>query len=191
MEWSLKSGQREFVIRGEALVVGRGNDADLKLDHESVSRRHALFRIEDAQATVEDLQSSNGTFVNGQAIAGRVRLAIGDRIALGSCELELINVCAARGFPPESATVPISRDMIDLAAANDVLAPLSPREREVFALLAEGLSQRQIAEQFRVSVKTVETYRTRIGHKLGLRSRAELIRCALEAGVLRPGVSQR
>lgn len=191
MEWTLKSGLREFVIRGETLVVGRGNDVDLQLDHESVSRRHALFRVENGQPTVEDLQSSNGTLVNGQAIAGRVRLAIGDRISLGSCELELISACAARSFPPESATAPISRDMIDVSAGSDLLAPLSRREREVFALLAEGLSQRQIAEHFRVSVKTVETYRTRIGHKLGLRSRAELIRCALEAGVLRPGASQR
>jgi DNA-binding CsgD family transcriptional regulator len=188
MQWSLKSGSREFVIRGEALVAGRGQEADLRLDHESVSRRHALFRIENGEPCVEDLQSSNGTFVNGQAIVGRARLSIGDRIQLGSCELELVEAARPRqSFAPEAATAPIGRDMIDMAAGGDVLAPLSPREREMFALLAEGLSQRQIAEQFRVSVKTVETYRTRIGHKLGLRSRAELIRCALEAGILRPG----
>jgi DNA-binding NarL/FixJ family response regulator len=66
------------------------------------------------------------------------------------------------------------------------LAALSPRERTVFPLLAGGLSQREIAARCGVSVKTVETYRTRISHKLGLQNRAELIRFALEAGVLRP-----
>jgi two-component system NarL family response regulator len=55
----------------------------------------------------------------------------------------------------------------------------------VFPLLASGLSQREIASQCGVTVKTIETYRTRIGHKLGLSTRAELIRFALEIGVLR------
>jgi two-component system response regulator NreC len=68
----------------------------------------------------------------------------------------------------------------------DILSVLSPREREMFTLLAEGRSLRDIAKHFRVSTKTVETHRTRIGQKLGLRSRADLIRCALSAGVLRP-----
>jgi DNA-binding NarL/FixJ family response regulator len=66
------------------------------------------------------------------------------------------------------------------------LASLSPRERTVFPLLASGLSQREIASQCGVTVKTIETYRTRIGHKLGLSTRAELVRFALETGVLRP-----
>lgn len=191
MEWLLRSGARDYVIRAEVLVAGRGNDADLKLDHESVSRRHAIFRFENGEPSVEDLQSRNGTFVNGQPIVGRIRLAAGDRVLLGSCELELLAASSRPTFAPESATAPIRRDMLDLAASGGVLAPLSPREREVFALIAEGLSQRQIAEHFQVSVKTVETYRTRIGHKLGLRTRADLIRCALDAGILRPGAPSR
>jgi DNA-binding CsgD family transcriptional regulator len=188
MEWLLKSGLREFVIRSERLVAGRGVDVDLKLDHDSVSRRHAQFRIEGGTPTVEDLRSRNGTFVNGQPIVGRASLSPGDRIALGSCELELVAAGGARSaFVAEHATAPIRSDVTDAIAGTGILAALSPRERQVFALLAQGLSQRHIAERFEVSVKTVETYRTRIGHKLGLRTRAELIRCALEAGILRPG----
>ena len=71
-------------------------------------------------------------------------------------------------------------------SASRSLDALSPRERAVFPLLASGLSQREIASQCGVTVKTIETYRTRIGHKLGLSTRAELIRFALEIGVLRP-----
>ena len=63
---------------------------------------------------------------------------------------------------------------------------LSAREREVFERLAHGETQRQIAETLGLSVKTVETYRARIGEKLGLRTRADLVRFALEAGILRP-----
>jgi len=61
---------------------------------------------------------------------------------------------------------------------------LSPREREVLRLLAEGYSNQQIADQLRVSVKTVETYRTRLRQKLGLKGRADLYRFAAESGIL-------
>ena len=51
---------------------------------------------------------------------------------------------------------------------------LSPREREVLRLLAQGHSNQQIAEKLSVSVKTVETHRTRLSKKLHLKGRAEL-----------------
>jgi len=61
---------------------------------------------------------------------------------------------------------------------------LSQRELEVLKLVAEGFSSREIAGQIFVSVKTVETYRGRFAEKLGLKSRAEIVRYALEIGLL-------
>jgi len=61
---------------------------------------------------------------------------------------------------------------------------LSRREREVLRLLAQGNSNQQIADKIRLSVKTVETYRTRLSEKLGLKGRAELYRFAAESGIL-------
>ncbi len=61
---------------------------------------------------------------------------------------------------------------------------LSGRERQVLRLLAQGHSNQQVADQLRVSVKTVETYRTRLREKLGLKGRAELYRFAAESGIL-------
>jgi two-component system, NarL family, response regulator NreC len=61
---------------------------------------------------------------------------------------------------------------------------LSRREREVLRLLAQGNSNQQIADKIRLSVKTVETYRTRLSEKLGLKGRAELFRFASESGIL-------
>jgi two-component system response regulator NreC len=63
---------------------------------------------------------------------------------------------------------------------------LSPREREVLHLLAQGYTNQQAAKWIMVSVKTVETHRARIAEKLGLRSRAEFTRYALESGLLTP-----
>jgi two-component system response regulator NreC len=61
---------------------------------------------------------------------------------------------------------------------------LSPREHQVLILLAQGYTNREVAEQLYVSIKTVETHRARIARKLGLRNRAELIRYARESGLL-------
>jgi DNA-binding CsgD family transcriptional regulator len=185
MGWALKSHSQEFAIYANRFIVGRGHDVDLPLNDDSVSRRHAAFRIENDQPFVEDLRSRNGTLVNGRPIVGRVRLALGDRIAVGAQEFCLTRA-PAKAFAADRITEPLQRVQWDASGgAADVIAKLSPREREVFALLARGCSQRDVANHFSVSIKTIETHRTRIGRKLGARTRAELIRCALEGGVLR------
>jgi len=63
---------------------------------------------------------------------------------------------------------------------------LSPRERQVLQLVAEGYTNQQIADRIFVGVKSVETYRARIGQKLSLSHRADFVRYALEAGLLTP-----
>jgi two-component system response regulator NreC len=73
-----------------------------------------------------------------------------------------------------------------LDAIGTPMSLLSPREREVLVLLAQGYTNRQVADQIGLSVKTVETYRARIADKLALHSRAELIRYAHESGLLHP-----
>lgn len=61
---------------------------------------------------------------------------------------------------------------------------LSAREKEVLRLVALGYTNSQIAEQLYISMKTVETYRARVKEKLGLKSRAALVRYALREGLL-------
>jgi DNA-binding NarL/FixJ family response regulator len=62
-------------------------------------------------------------------------------------------------------------------------ATLTPREREVLQLLAEGKATKQIANRLGVSVKTVETHRRNLMHKLDLHSLAELTRYAIREGL--------
>lgn len=62
---------------------------------------------------------------------------------------------------------------------------LSPRETQVLKLLAMGHTNQAIAEQLSLSVKTVETYRARLGIKLGARNRADLVKSAMERGLIR------
>ena len=61
---------------------------------------------------------------------------------------------------------------------------LSDRELQVLRLVARGFSSQQIAKQIVVGVKTVETYRSRLAQKLGLRTRSDVVRFALQMGLL-------
>jgi two-component system, NarL family, response regulator NreC len=63
---------------------------------------------------------------------------------------------------------------------------LSKRELQVLKLVAEGFSSREISERIFIGTKTVETYRGRFAEKLGLKSRADIVRYALEIGLLKP-----
>ena len=73
-------------FRGKELVFGRGDDCDQVLDFPMVSRRHARLSRTGEQMRIEDLGSSNGTYVNGERIRVREPVIVrpGDRIGLGS-----------------------------------------------------------------------------------------------------------
>lgn len=61
--------------------------------------------------------------------------------------------------------------------------PLSPREREVLQLLSEGKSSKEIAAALSIALPTVETHRRQLMSKLGVRSIAELTKCAIREGL--------
>lgn len=74
---------RTFRWTGLTLVFGRG-DANAILTASDVSLRHARVMLDEDQLVVEDLGSTNHTYVNGTRTAGRVPLRVGDRIQIGS-----------------------------------------------------------------------------------------------------------
>jgi DNA-binding CsgD family transcriptional regulator len=84
-----------------------------------------------------------------------------------------------------AAEVPLA-DAGDVPVVNDPGAPeLSERELEILRLLALGHSNPEIAERLELSVRTVESHRARLQRRLGIAKRSELVRYALEHGLLR------
>jgi DNA-binding NarL/FixJ family response regulator len=99
-------------------------------------------------------------------------VAAGDALLSPGVTRRLIGEFAARAKTPPRA------------AALDVL---TEREREVMALVAEGLSNEEIAQRLFVSPTTAKTHVSRTMVKLGARDRAQLVVLAYEAGLVRPG----
>ena len=77
---------RVHAIHGPVTVVGRGAEADLRIPDTGVSRRHAELHLDDGKVTIVDLQSTNGTTVNGRPI-DKALLHDGDRLGLGASVL--------------------------------------------------------------------------------------------------------
>jgi pSer/pThr/pTyr-binding forkhead associated (FHA) protein len=73
------SNQREIPIKQD-MVLGRQAECDLQLTEGHASRKHAKFSFAEDAVWLEDLNSANGTFVNGAKITGKVKLASGDRL---------------------------------------------------------------------------------------------------------------
>ncbi len=87
---ALKAGDREqlYSFAGEA-VLGRGAAADVAIPDPSISRRHALVRLEGKTVVLEDVGSANGTYLNGQPVRSATRAEHGDTIRIGAVDLEL------------------------------------------------------------------------------------------------------
>lgn len=75
---------KEFPLSKLPVHIGRGEDCKVRVPLPSVSRKHCELLIEDDEFVVKDLNSSNGTFVNGERVRTR-ELIPGDLLALGPC----------------------------------------------------------------------------------------------------------
>jgi hypothetical protein len=73
---------------GVEMAIGR-QDGDLVLEDPEVSRRHAVLRRSGESVVVEDLDSTNGTFVNGERIHGAITVGAGDQVRVGRTTLEI------------------------------------------------------------------------------------------------------
>ncbi len=82
-------GHREVALAEGENILGRGTDSLVWIDAQSVSRRHARLMVASGLATLEDLGSKNGTFVNGIRMTSPVALRDGDELRIGNVPMTL------------------------------------------------------------------------------------------------------
>jgi DNA-binding NarL/FixJ family response regulator len=107
--------------------------------------------------------------------------------ALGS---ELVTAIRAvnRGesFLHPSAASAVIKDYRDKAQDGDAFEQLTPREREILKLIAEGMTSQEIGTKLFISLKTVTGHRNKLMTKLGLHNRSELVKYAVRKGLVTP-----
>jgi len=82
----------EFPLRmNREIIIGRSSDLDMVLVEDMVSRRHAKITTTESEIYIQDLGSTNGTFVNGEKVT-RSRLQEGDRILVGTSIIKMVAV---------------------------------------------------------------------------------------------------
>lgn len=79
----LQGLERDFPLTHGVNVVGRTEDAAVRIDRTEVSRCHARIVVDGTTATLEDLGSKNGTYLNGRRVEGPTTLSSGDEIGIG------------------------------------------------------------------------------------------------------------
>jgi predicted component of type VI protein secretion system len=134
---------RRVEVEGE-LVLGR-EDASLTIEDEEISRRHAVIRPSGGGIEIEDLGSTNGTYVNGARIGSTTRLAGGDTIRIGRTVLQLESRAAATvaaavpAAPVAASAAPAPARTAPAAAFGAYAAPAVKRSR--------GVASRQLGPQ--------------------------------------------
>lgn len=80
---------KQYVLGPNRMLIGRTDRSDILVDDSSVSREHASIERKDGRFILEDLKSTNGTFINGEVVDVRV-LNHGDKIRIGNTVLQFI-----------------------------------------------------------------------------------------------------
>jgi pSer/pThr/pTyr-binding forkhead associated (FHA) protein len=115
------------VTPDKSIVVGRSSDLDMVLVEDMVSRKHARINIQGDQIWIEDLGSTNGTFVNGEKIK-RARLKEGDRVLIGTSILKLI---AGEGGPADNTDAKLQLENVAAARRGSQQRTMSGSIEEV------------------------------------------------------------
>lgn len=156
-------------------LVGRDSKCDIVIRDLTVSRRHAVIRVDPHQVAIRDLGSRNGTFVNDSPVQDAV-VNPADVVRFGKVE------CRIGGCPAVLIRCTSENDESTAAQSVDSdsggpfpAMELSPALRRVLTQLLEGRSEKQIASRLRRSFHTVHNEVREIYRQFRVNSRAELL----------------
>ena len=132
------------LIKNTEMIIGRSGDLDIVIVEDMVSRKHAKILIEDEQIYIQDLGSTNGSFVNGERIK-RIKIKNGDRILIGTSVMRVENENASENeFASEKVEVSqvgsdniISNGSLEIMPPNEILVVICGAKKSG-VLIVEG-----------------------------------------------------
>ena len=162
----------EIIITAISLPLLNGIEAAREI--RKVNRRAKIIFLTmhaDASYAVEALDAGGSAYILKSAAVAEILLAI----------REVLN---GRVYVSPSINQEVLRVQMERTGRRDeAQTELTPRQREVLRLLAEGNSLKEVAAALKISVKTVEFHKYRIMNQLGIRTNAEMTKYAVKVGV--------
>lgn len=122
-QFSLRVGPREIPLQAGETLIGRGEGCQVVVNEAMVSRKHARIVLRGSGLYIEDLGSANGTFVNQDRVQGSRDLFAGDRIFIGTCEIEVM-----RAAEVDRPTVPAFDDDLDRPTPSSGVSAFDPQD---------------------------------------------------------------
>ena len=125
---------REFLLLdGMSATIGRSASNDIHIGESHISRLHAVVTCRDGKFIIDDLDSGNGTYVNGARIEGSKTVVIGDDIHLFVSMLKLLD--------PQATPAEEALDLVSMIASDRATLRIvkGPQRGQVFALLKEEI----------------------------------------------------
>ena len=174
--WFLESqgepgGSYTIPIDKDPFMVGRKQDCDLILQAPEVSRNHARLYRKSGCLYVKDLRSTNGTFVNKKRVDSEYPVRNGDVLRFGSL---MFRICLREGVLDEHTATHYADCPGDDSSFFDVYG-LTEREQEIFFLIIEGKSTKEIAKILFISSGTAKNHVLNIFKKADVHSRMMLM----------------
>jgi predicted component of type VI protein secretion system len=154
---------RSVALSGEVTVVGRSPEADVQLEDEAVSWNHLEIERRGEVLMATDLDSRNGTALNGEPLDRPRRLRNGDTLTVGGHRLEV----AVGPATPVGATVPSEGPSVGLTAEERATAAALPYRSEG-AFAGRPATRAEIAESLQVSERTAQRRLDSLAAKLGV-----------------------
>ena len=163
----------QVVLMDIAMPVMGGLEATRRIQKESPNTRVlALTQYEDSEYILSMLRAGAKGYISKTATASELVSAI-RTVYNGECFLY-----------PSAATTLIEEYLMRVGGEKNEYERLTDREREILQLVAEGRTNREIADTLFISVKTVLRHRTGIMEKLDFHNRTELIKYAISKGLI-------
>ena len=81
---------KQWDLRDKPLTVGRGDEVDAKIDDQEISRKHCVISPKGGSYVLEDMDSRNGTWVNGKRVSGERQLNPNDKIRIGKTDFVFV-----------------------------------------------------------------------------------------------------
>ncbi len=175
----------------EALEAAISDDFDLAILDVTMPRLTGLQAARELSSRKPELRVLIlSMHHNEQYFFEALRVGASGYVLKSAADRDLVEACRAalRGepfiYPP--AVKSLMRDYLERAREGEEIPGdvLTPRELEIVKLVAEGLSNREIAEELVISEKTVERHRANVLEKLGMHDRVELTRYAIRRGLV-------